>query len=383
MSITDLCRRLDQLSPLVRAHAADAERAAALGDAAVRALQELGLFKLWVPRRFGGRELDVPDTLRVYEAAAAIDGSFGWAVMIGSGGGLFAAYLDSDAANHWFSPANAVVAGSGAPSGRAERVSGGYRASGRWRYASGARYATVFTANCIVTSEGTPVLDDSGRALIRAMSFAPSDVTVIPTWNATGMRATGSHDFEVHEVFVPEAHTFSVSTDAPREAGTLYRLPFEVLTHLPIVAVGLGIARHALAAFAKLTERKQVPYEELALAADSNVHARYAEAHARWLSVQLALHALGARSWETVARGEPLSERVRAEIAASCTLFVADLQTIAGELARMGGMNGVLHDDPLARAWRDLQTLAAHASVSPLRMDDAGKVLLAAQAIDG
>lgn len=205
--IEELHQRLDELTPVVRAHAVETDRSAELGKEVVGVLKASGFFKLWVPKCHGGLELDLPRTLRIYESAATIDGSLGWAVMIGSGGGLFAAYLEPQAARELFSPADAVVAGSGAPNGRAERVPNGYRASGRWRYASGARYATIFTANCVVTSGGSPVPvpvpDSQGKPLIRALSFAPANVAVIPTWDATGMRGTGSHDIEVRSLFSP------------------------------------------------------------------------------------------------------------------------------------------------------------------------------------
>src|SRR5690606_333711 len=110
----------------------------ALPDEVVNLLVRHRLFRLWIPRRYDGLELTLPDALAVYERAAQIDGSLGWAVMIGAGGGLFAAYLEESAAREIFGPASAVIAGSGAPDGRAERAAGGYRVSGRWRYASGA-----------------------------------------------------------------------------------------------------------------------------------------------------------------------------------------------------------------------------------------------------
>jgi alkylation response protein AidB-like acyl-CoA dehydrogenase len=375
-TIEDLHQRLLALAPTVQLQARQADRTTELSSDVVAVLKDAGLFKLWVPQTCGGLELDLPATLRVYETAARIDGSLGWAVMIGCGGGLFAAYLEAQAASELFSPSDALVAGSGAPSGRAERVAGGYRASGRWRYASGARYATVFTANCIVTSGGTPVRNASGDPLIRAMSFDASNVAIIPTWDATGMRGTGSHDFEVTEVFVPEAHTFSVFTDTVREPGTLYRLPFDVLTQLPVAAVGVGLVRHALDSFAVVAARKKDVGSGTFLAANPLVCSQYAASHACWLSVHLALHALANRTWQSVTGHGALNSLELADIAASCVFFMSQLASATEQLARIAGMNAVLHDDALARAWRDLQTLAAHVSVSPLQNLQAGAMLL-------
>src|SRR5690606_5347917 len=113
--------------------------------------------------------------------------------------------------------------GSGAPEGRAEEVAGGYRICGRWRYASGAHHASVFTASCIVTRGGEPVHDADERVLIRAMAFEPAQVRIIETWDTSGLRGTGSHNFEVRDAFVPQRCSFSVF-DVPREPGPIYRL---------------------------------------------------------------------------------------------------------------------------------------------------------------
>src|SRR5215831_8590942 len=90
---------LGDLTPALRAAAPEADRRARLSAPVAAALAEHGLFRLWVPRRTSGFELTLPEALEIYEAAARVDGSVGWAVMIGSGGGLFAAYLPADIAH--------------------------------------------------------------------------------------------------------------------------------------------------------------------------------------------------------------------------------------------------------------------------------------------
>ena len=375
-----LLAQLAELTPSLRAHANEADRLAQLPEQVVRTLIELRLFRLWIPRRYGGFELPLPQTLAIYEAAGRIDGSIGWAVMIGSGGGLFAAYLDPAVASEIFAPANAVIAGSGAPEGRAERVAGGYRVSGRWRYASGANYATAFTANCVVTADGSPLVDADGRPLIRAMTFTPSQVAVLPSWDTSGMRGTGSQDFEVRDVLVPDQRTFSVFTDAPREAGVLYRLPFGVLTELPITAVAVGIARHALDVFALLAKQKKPHSSDISLADDSTVQTQYATSHARWRVIQAALYSLAEHSWRVVLSGRPPSAYELAEITASCTLCISELAVAVGDLARLAGMSAIAQGDELAKSSRDLQALAAHVAVSPRQWLSSGRALLSASA---
>ena len=80
---------------------------------------------------------------------------------------------------------------------------GGYRAGGEWGFASGAPHATWFTANCVLT--------DAPAGTIRAMTFPAAAVTIEPTWEVSGLRATASHSFSVRTALVRSAYTFSSS----------------------------------------------------------------------------------------------------------------------------------------------------------------------------
>jgi indole-3-acetate monooxygenase len=368
MSAAALLASIAALEPLLAAQMPAGRRQCRLPQPVSEALQQLGAFRLWIPARFGGLEMSLPDALRVYEAVSRLDGAAGWAVMIGAGGGLFAAYLDPQAAARLFTPQPAVVAGSGAPTGRAERVPGGYRASGRWRYASGAHYATVFTANCQIVEQGAPVLVNAAP-LIRAMSFDPADVEIVETWDTTGLRATGSHDILVRDAFVPASDTFSVFTDAPREPGPLYRLPFGTLTELPVSAVVLGIARHALTNFESLAQAKPSPFGGGRLIA----HTRVAQAI---LAARLSIDAAATRlavladvAWSSAMADGPVDATVIADCTTGCAMLVARLVEAIGALVPLAGMNALQREDPFCIAWHDLAAAAAHYSVSPLVAD--------------
>jgi alkylation response protein AidB-like acyl-CoA dehydrogenase len=374
--VQEILARLDELATIFRDSAAEGDRLARLPKYVVRALVQHGLFRLWIPKRCAGFELDLPEALQIYEAAARLDGSIGWAVMIGSGGGLFAAYLDASTANSIFARPEAVVAGSGAPDGRAQRERGGYRVSGCWHYASGAHYATTFTANCLVMDGGTLVFGPDGKPLVRAMAFEPPQVAILPVWDPTGLRGTGSDDFEVRDAFVPENRSFSVFTDAPREQGPLYRLPFNVLTELPITAVAVGIARHALDAFASFAHVKKIPGAGALLMSDPVVQSTFGAAHATWQLAKSLLDSLAHKAWDASRASRVLSPADLAEITGGCALSVAKLRAVIGELMALAGMTSIQPESELARAWRDLQALAAHGSISPRHLGATGAALL-------
>jgi alkylation response protein AidB-like acyl-CoA dehydrogenase len=362
------------LEAVVRTDIAIGRRECRLPSAVRDEIVAHDLFRLWIPARYGGLELPLPEALRIYEAAARLDGSFGWSVMIGAGGGLFAAYLSPAFAEATFRPRTAVVAGSGAIGGTAEQVPGGFRVTGRWRYASGADYATVFTANCRLTEHGMP-LSAAGDPLIRAMAFSPKDVTIHRTWDTTGLRATGSHDMEVRDVFVPVDATFV--TDMPLEPGPLYRIPFGILTELPVSAVVLGIAQHAVDEFASLARSKPAPGSALVLEQLGVVCDGLHDARAQLEEARRELYELASRVWAAAQSERRLTQEIASDCTETSVRLVRSLVSAVTDLVPLSGMNALRIDDPFSIAWRDLEAAAAHYSVSPLnapsRRASAGK----------
>ncbi len=369
--------RIGEIAPLVRQSAAEAERLARLPKPLARVLSRYGLFRLWIPKRCAGFELDLPDALEVFEAVARLDGSTGYAVMIGSSGSLFASHVDAATATSVFARPEAVLAGALVPEGRATRVAGGYRVTGCWQHATGAPYATTFLANCTVMDGGTFACGADGRPLTRAVLLDAAQVSIVPAWDASGLRGIGADDFEVREEFVPEQRTFSLANSTLRESGPLYRLPRGAVMELSITAVALGIVQHALDEFARLTERKEPSGQEASLADDPGVQARYAEVRATWGLIKAGVDALARRLWRDALATRTPSRLESAEVTATCTLSVTKLRGALSELIALAGTNALEADSELARAWRDLQALAAHAAVSPRNLTAAGAMLLA------
>lgn len=362
-TLTAMLAAIARLEPLLRAEMPAGRRAARLPGPVVEALIRLGLFRLWIPRRYGGLEMSLPAALAIHEAVAQLDGSTGWAVMIGSGGGLFAAWLAPPVAGRLFGAADAVVAGSGAPNGTAARVPGGYRVTGRWRYASGADHASVFTANCRVTEPG------GGPApLIRAMALAPTDVRIHRTWDSGGLRATGSHDIEVRDAFVPDEMSFSVFTDPVREEGPLYSLSFATLTELPVNAVALGIARRACEEFAALARSKCIPGSTIPLLGLDLVDATLRRACDMVANAARELHAQTAVAWTEALAGIRPAPHFATARTAACVQRVRSLVRAVGDLVPLAGMNALQREDPFSLAWQDLNAAAAHYAVSPLQL---------------
>lgn len=366
---------LEHLSGLIRSTAPRAEERGRVDENLIAELKEHRLFRLWLPRTFDGEELSLPASCLVYEAAAYEDGATGWTIMIGCGGGLFAATLDPAAAREIFSDPGAVIAGSGKPSGTARRVDSGFRVDGHWRYASGAYHATWFTANTILHEAGRRVHDEHGQPVIRAMAFPADGVDIVPAWKVTGMRATASEDFTIRDRFVPDYRTFDVF-GPPLEDGPLYRYPFRSLTEASVAAVSLGIARRALDEWRGFARSKVPPDGGPPLSSQPYAAMRYAEAEIALASARAYWWEQLSSSWDAVVGGGTLDDQGSARVTLAAH-HAARASAQAVDLVRdASGMSALFDASEIGRCWRDVHAVSQHVSVAPSGLEPAGRALL-------
>jgi hypothetical protein len=218
---------------LIRKEATRWADAQTLPQEIIELLYSEGAFKLFLPSRFGGKEYSLEQAAALYADFAEADGSIGWLVQIGAGGGYFLPSFTPEVAERIFAPRNAVIAGSGYPTGVARKVPGGYRVTGLWKYASGAQYATTFTANA--------QLED--RVGVRAFAFDRNQVELLADWDAMGMRATSSWSFRVEDAFVPDQLSFIVGEKVWEPGIAVSCVPFLLFAIVSFGAVVIGLAR--------------------------------------------------------------------------------------------------------------------------------------------
>src|SRR5690606_18355344 len=150
-------------------------------------------------------------------------------VNLGAGANMFSGYLEKEAAQKIFNSEKTCCAGSGAISGRATKVAGGYKISGYWKYASGSAHATHFTANCFILDEKNNQIFEDGKVVFKSFIFPKEKVEIKDTWHVIGLKATSSNDFEVNNLFVPEHCSFSLLKPSEHAASSLFQIPFELL----------------------------------------------------------------------------------------------------------------------------------------------------------
>ena len=202
----------------------------------VAALRATGINRLLLPVELGGLAASPRRCVEVVEEIATADGSTAWAAAIGFGTSLFAGYLDRDGAAEVFADPDQSNASMFAPMAAVTPgADGSLRLTGRWPFTSNCEQAAWLGLAATFPDEPAPRL-----------VFAPREaVTIHPTWDVAGLRATASNDTSLTDFAVDRRHTCSFA-DRPWADGPLWRLPLFVVLAPTLAAVGLGVARGAL-----------------------------------------------------------------------------------------------------------------------------------------
>ena len=360
------------IAPLITEHVDAIERERLLPKMVVRALIDAGVFRMLVPRSLGGDELDPMTACEVVEELSIRDGAVGWCGLIGACNGLFAGLLPRAGAAEIYADRDVVLAGQFRPGGTAVQADGGYRVSGRWPFASGIMHSRWLMGGCqIVDRAGT------GTGEPKLMFFPREDATVIDTWHVGGLRGTGSHDYEVKDVFVPVSRAVSFA-DPPAEPGPLYSLPSIAMFATIIASVPLGIARHAIEAFKELGGVKKPMYSQGLLRDGAVAQSHLGEAEAVLRAGRAFLFESLRSAWAIAQRGEPLPWHDRGLLWLSATQAVTQAMHAADLVYRAGGAASVYTATQLERCLRDIRTASQHITVMTTNYEVAGQLFFGA-----
>lgn len=318
-------------------------------------------FRLLVPEVYGGKQITLPDLVRLQEAISWADGSTGWVVTLCSGAGWFGGFIDPAAAGEIFAVENVCLAGSGAVSGTAEISGGGYILNGVWNYASGAHHATHFTANCAIKRNGENVLDDDGQPLILPFIIGKKDVNLLPTWKYMGMVATGSHSFKLDNVQVSANRCFHIDARYSQIEEKLYQYPFMQLAEATLAVNLSGMAVHFIDLCREIFKEKQdqpkltVWQKEMITELLENESRQLDEArHALLAAVDASWANTNASNLKQVSR--------------TSRVLAATVRDAVSLLYPYCGLKAAALDTDINRVWRDLHTAGQHSLLTFLEV---------------
>jgi indole-3-acetate monooxygenase len=365
----DLVQAAESLAPLIYAERAATERNRALSSELFGAIRDAGLFSLWVPKDSGGPEIPIKHFTLVMEALARADASVSWCAANASTNSVLSGYLPGPIVREIWDNGQSVVAGA-LNSNRATAVvePGGYRVTGTWSFASGISHSTWLFAGCRVFEGDQQRVRPDGLPDVRFLFFPKSQAEVLDTWDVSGLRGTGSHDFRADGIFVPDDRSMDFVAPVPMHPGRIYNLPLATVFNSALMGAPLGVARACIDALTGFADSK-------VLLDTPAVQALIGRAEAMLRAARAFLLESTQTFWDAVETGGPTLRdrailRLAGSHAAATSVQVADMRFQAG------GGTAIQESGRPARCWRDVHAMSHHAGITPSQFEPVGRVML-------
>ncbi len=364
----ELVQAARSLEPDIRRCADEIEANGAVPPDLIQALTKRGLFRLNIPAQSHGEQAHPLVVFHVIEALAHADASLAWVVMIATEVSLLASYLPNSVLSQMIGgeepggPSCRIVGSSRVMTTAQPDVSG-FRLSGRLNFVSGVEHATHVVATFID-------FDDRVRFALLPQRAG----RVIETWDAMGLRGTGSHDWELDDAFVQHAHTWAALEPACAD-GPQWRVPDRSLVAwIANAGHAVGTAQGALDDLAGWASEATTG-DMSALRDREPFRLEFARAQAEVSAARALVQEAWTRAWPGVERGE-----VDATLLGRCRL--ANVHAVHAcvdaieRLFRAGGTKAARRSWTLERRWRDLQTARQHGAALEWNYDAGARPLL-------
>jgi 3-hydroxy-9,10-secoandrosta-1,3,5(10)-triene-9,17-dione monooxygenase len=360
--------RAQALVPQLRERAERTEELRRLPPVSERDLHEAGLFRILQPKRVGGSEFDYVALVDFADVIGRADASVAWNLVNLASHHWMLGMFDPYAQDMiWNKDPDVLIASSFVfPAGRAKKVQGGYRLRGRWPFSSGVDSSEWNMLAGVVSSD-----DEADGIEYRIFLLNKSDYTVSDTWNASGLKGTGSNDVEVNDVFVAETMTLAVADLAggptPGSAvnpSALYALPVFSLFPYVLSGVALGNAQACLDDYIGVARHRASTYNRTRLSDLQSTQIKIAQASAKIDAARLVMRATCIDAMADARRGH-IPDMVAKTKARRDGAYSVNLCTEAvAQLFSASGARGLFTSGALQRQFRDAHAINSHIAFS-------------------
>jgi indole-3-acetate monooxygenase len=361
LSGSDILARAKALAPVLRAQSAKIEQLRRLPEDVVEALRQTGVFRMGFTREWGGPEMTSMEQTEVIEALSWGDASAGWCASIGSDIAPHSNYLEPVVARQMFPRQDMITAGLLVPTGHADKVPGGYRLSGRWGFGSGITHCDWVISGAAVFENGEPYASPDGSNPHESRQFmVPREqVELIDNWYTTGLAGSGSCDYTITDVFVPEEHSLSFDNlKAP--AGPLAH-PDAFMRNGP--GVPLGVARAALDLVRDIAKERVERPSGQPWRENERLQIMLAECETEYYNVRAGVYRSMEREWEVLSADGDLTDLTPDELVAlPLTRLQAfrSARSIVNRLYDVLRTGSIYQPSPMDRWLRDTTTMCQH-----------------------
>ena len=356
--------RARALIPQLRDRAAQTEELRRLPPETEIDLHEAGLFRIVQPKRVGGSEFDYVALVDCADLLGKGDASVAWNFAnLASHHWMLGMFERRAQDLVWDRDPNVLIASSFIfPAGRARKVQGGYRLHGSWPFSSGVASCEWNMLASVVSSD-----DEADGIEYRIFLVHKNDYRIRDTWDAAGLRGTGSNDVEVTDAFVPDSLTVAVSQLAGGPTpgsvvnpNALYALPVFSLFPFVLSGVALGNAQSCLDDYVETARHRASTYNRAKLGDMQSTQIKIADASAKIDAARLIM-----RSTSIDAMAEARSGHVPDMAAKTKSrrdgAFAVNLCTEAvSMLFAASGARGLFTTGALQRQFRDAHAINSH-----------------------
>ncbi|MEQ8556929.1 MAG: acyl-CoA dehydrogenase family protein [Henriciella sp.] len=338
-----------------------------------------GFYAMCTPPDWGGKGASPLEYAQVVERLAQADASAAWCAFIATTAAYGMAFSQTDAVRELLNTPGVITAGIFAPMGRAVRTerngTSGYIINGRWAWGSGSQNAHWISAGCFLADEDGRIIPDAGgKPQHLSAIFAADEVSFIDTWTVAGLQGTGSTDFEVKGVFVPEDRMVSGFGTARGDA-PIFRFPAFGMLGIGIAAVALGAARGAVNDLYDLAVDKVPAGSRSSLAEKSSTHRDVARAEAHIRQGQAFLHEVIETAWTAAQAGE-VPVALKRDVRLATTSAVESAKQAVDLIYELAGGTAVYRTSPIQRRFRDVHVATQHMMVKQQTYELAGRIFL-------
>jgi len=267
-----------------------------------------------------------------------------------------------------------MLTGVFAPSGRADKVDGGFRVSGQWQWGSGSQNADWVLGGCMFYDNGAPLLDERGNQRTHMVIMPAGEVEFLDTWHVSGLCGTGSLDYRVNDVFVPDERVSGYMIDRETLRQPLYAFPQFTFLALGIGAVCMGIARAAIDELIDVAVTKKRAGNSATIASKSTSQTKLAQAEADLRSARVFYYHTLEQAWEVARSGGKVSLDVRRDLRLATTNAVMKSAGVVDEMYNLAGGTSVYRRSRLQRHFRDVHVATQHIMVAPQTLEVLGSM---------
>jgi indole-3-acetate monooxygenase len=362
----ELLAEIEAVAPILTEHAPQSEKLGRLDEPIIEALRKTRLLRFACPRELGGYEADPITAMEVLEAVTRIDASAGWTLgILALTSAIAGAFLPVKTAQRIFANGVPPMAGMIGPKGKAEPVDGGYRVTGRWAFGSGIHHADWVIAGAFLP--GQPLPTSPRGAGIRMVLLPRGQVVIHDNWQVAGLKASGSCDYSIENVFVPDEMTFPFMDAGLGKAvtgGASLRLGLPALVIPFHIAIALGIARRALDGIIEQAGEKGRGSPPSPLSTHPHFQFGLGKAELQLASARALAFQVLSRVWTEARAGRVPPPSMQAE-ARAAAVYITEVAQQVTTVAFQSAGGGVLFDtNPLQRCFRDVHAAGQHFMVS-------------------